>query len=292
LNISANKGFVMNKEPNSDIYRPIDVPERLRPYVRRALVADTDQMVDMKVDVRATGYHYFSWVWRGRWQGEVNGETRFDGDFDGRISLNGQFGKAEVIARMQRDVGQIFLEFSALGHFQLLGITGAQAQQNPKAPQALNPALKPHMQRMLAAKNMCLGARMELMADVLSPLPKHTVQDGIIKAVERMETADGDIRISKLVGELGLAERKFRTDFETLIGLTPKTFCKTLQLNRAFNQLLMNNGGDLAGVAAQAGFSDQAHFTRAFGDFLGKTPVAYLKDVEATLARFVGQSRQ
>jgi transcriptional regulator GlxA family with amidase domain len=145
---------------------------------------------------------------------------------------------------------------------------------------------------MLVAKDMPIGARLELMADVLSQLPKHIVPEKIVGAIERMEAVEGNIRISELVAELGLAERKFRTDFERLIGLTPKTFCKTLQLNEAFNQLLMDNGGDLAGVAAQAGFSDQAHFTRAFGDFLGKAPKGYLEDVEATLARFVGQSRR
>ncbi len=281
----------MTNKSNPDLFRPVAVPSSLQPYVRRALVANADERVDMAVDVRATGYHYFGWVWRGRWQGEVDGETLFDSDVDGRLSLTGQIGKSVVTARMQREIGQIFLEFSALGHVQLLGITGAQVLKNPKAPHVLNPALAPHMEKILKAKDMPIDARMGLMADVLSRLPKHSVPDAMILAIDRMEAADGNIRISEIVTEIGLAERKFRTDFETLIGLTPKIFCKTLQLNRAFNQLLMDNGGDLAGVAAQSGFSDQAHFTRAFGDFMGKAPAAYLEDVEATLARFVGQSR-
>lgn len=281
----------MNKQTNPDIFRPIDVPESLRPYIRRALAADTREMVDMEVDVRATGYHYLGWVWRGRWQGVVDGETLFDSDVDGRLSLTGQIGRAEVTARMQRDIGQVFLEFSALGHFQLLGITGADILKNPKAPHVLNPALEPHMQKILNAGDMPNNARLELLANVLSQLPKHPVPDRMVAAIERMEAVTGNIRIGDLLRELGLTERKFRIDFQTLIGLTPKIFCKTLQINKAFNQLLMENGGDLASVATQSGFSDQAHFTRAFGDFLGKAPVAYLENVEATLARFVGQSR-
>lgn len=281
--------FRMTKNTNPDIFHPIDVPEKIIPYVRRALVADSDQVVDMEVDVRATGYHYFSWVWRGRWRGEVNGETSFDSDTDGPYSLNGQIKKNVVFARMQRDIGQIFLEFTALGHFQLLGITG---RHDAKAPQKLNPALGPHLEKLFVGEKMTTSARMALLADVLSQLPKYPVPNGIVTAIERMEAVDGNIRIAELVRELGLAERKFRADFETLIGLTPKNFCKTLQINRAFNQLLMNNGGDLSGIAAQAGFSDQSHFTRAFGDFLGKAPRAYLEKVEVTLARFVGQSRQ
>lgn len=282
----------MLKKANPDIYRTVDVPERLRPYVRRALVADTGEQVDMEVDVRATGYHYFGWVWRGSWQGQVNGETRFDSDIDGPLHLSGQVKKSTVVARMQRDVGQVFLEFSALGHFQLFGIEGAQMLEDAVAPQVLNPALKPHLEKIRGEDDMSARARMELMAVILSELPKRDVPVGIATAIDRMEAVDGDIRIAELISELGLAERRFRTDFEALVGLSPKTFCKTLQINRAFNQMLMTNGGDLAGVAAQAGFADQAHFTRAFGDFLGKAPGSYVKNVEKTLARFVGQSRQ
>lgn len=278
----------MPQPANPDIYLPTDVPNSLKPYIRRMFVADTNQLVDMEVDVRATGYHYLSWVWRGRWQGEVNGSISFDSDTDGPLALTGQIKKNVVVARMQRDIGQIFLEFTALGHFQLLGITG---RHDARAPQVLNPALVPYFKRIFCARNMAIDARIALMADVVTALPKHPVPDGIAAAIGRMEAVDGDIRIVKLLNELDLAERQFRTDFEKLIGLSPKAFCKTLQINRAFNQLLMNSGGDLAGIAAQSGFSDQSHFTRAFGVFLGKAPVAYLDNIEATLARFVGQSR-
>ncbi|MGL1922595.1 MAG: AraC family transcriptional regulator [Hyphomicrobiales bacterium] len=282
----------MTQKPNPDIYRPIHVPDSLKPYIRRALIADSNQLVDMSPDVHATGYHYFGWIWRGRWQGQVNGEIRFDSDNDGPLHLSGQVKKAEVIAKMQRDVGQIFLEFSALGHFQLLGITGERMLEDAQAPHLLNPALKPHFEKILEAENISISARMALLTDVLSHLPKHSVPKGIIAAIELIEAVDGDIRIANLINELGLTERKFRTEFKMLIGLTPKSFCKTLQINRALNQLLMSNGGNLAGIAVQTGFSDQAHFTRAFRDFLGNSPRGYLENIEVTLARFVGQSRQ
>jgi AraC-like DNA-binding protein len=279
----------MAKNTNPDIFQPLDVPENIRPYVRRALVADTETAVDMTVDVYATGYHYLGWIWRGRWMGDVNGKTSFDSDSDGPLIISGQIKKNAVSVRMQREIGQIFLECTALGHFQMLGIRGLD---NAFAPETLNPALAPHFQRLSKAKDLDVTARLALMADVLSALPKHDVSKDIVAAIDRIEAAHGDIRIATLVDEFGLAERQFRAEFESLTGLTPKAFCKTLQINHAFNQLLMTNGGDLAGIAAQSGYSDQSHFTRAFGEFLGEAPTAYLRDVEATLARFVGQSRR
>ena len=160
------------------------------------------------------------------------------------------------------------------------------------APHALNPALKPHFDKLVCAKTTAATARLEMMVDVLCQLPKHVVPDGVIAAVERIEAVDGDIQLSDLVSELVLAERQFRTSFKVLIGLTPKAFCNTLRINRALNHLLISNGGDLAGVAAETGFADQAHFTRAFSNYLGDAPLKYLDDIEITLARFVGQSRQ
>lgn len=282
----------MTKKNNPDVFRPIDVPERLKPYVRRVLVADSKEPVDISVNVCATGYHYFGWVWRGRWQGVVGGKALFDTNLDGPVHFSGQVDKGEVAAKIQGDIGQIFLEFTALGHFQLLGITGAKMLENAVAPHVLNPALKPHLEKMVSAGELSVNARLELIVGFLSQLPKNVVSDKMVAAVERIEAADGDIRIADLTTELDLAERQFRADFKTLIGLTPKAFCKALQITQALNHLLLSNGGDLAGVAAETGFSDQAHFTRAFRGFLGKAPGEYLKNVEATLARFAGQSRQ
>ena len=192
-------------------------------------------------------------------------------------------------ARTQRDIGQAFFEFTALGHFQLLGIVG---HRTALVPHVLNPSLEPHFERLSAATDLTPVTCIELMADVLSALPKYPVPNKIVAAIERIEAADGNIRIAELVDGLGLAGRQFRTDFERFIGLTPKTFCKTLQINSALNQLLINNGRDLAGIAAQSGFSDQSHFTRAFRDFLGEAPATYLENIEVTLARFLGHSRR
>jgi AraC-like DNA-binding protein len=246
----------------------------------------------MSIDVRATGYHYFGWTWRGCWQGQVAGEIKFDSDVDGCLHLSGQVKKNEVIANIRRDVGQIFLELSVFGHFELFGITGETLLENAAAPHVLNPALKSHLAKLKCAETAPTFERMELMATVLSELPKHNVPEGMKAAVGHMDAADGDIRISDMLAGLGIAERQFRTEFKRLIGLTPKAFCNTLRINRAVNQLLQRNAGDLADVAAQTGFSDQAHFTRAFSDFLGAAPRRYIEDIEVTLARFLGQSRQ
>lgn len=281
----------MSKPENPDIFYPLEVPQSLLPYVRRVLVTDSDQDVDMQVQVGATGYNYFGWTWRGAWQANMNGVQIFDTDTDGPLHMTGQVRKSDVYVRLHRDIATMFLEFTALGHFQLLGVTGAQLAESATAPEQLNPALKPAMEKIRAAQDMSPQARLDFIGTVFEAMPKHSIPNGIQEAIQKIEAADGDVLIGDLVTDLDMSERTFRPLFAKLIGLSPKAFCTTLQINNAFNQILMSRGGDLADVALRSGFSDQAHFTRAFGGFLGKAPKSYLKDVEATLERFVGQSR-
>lgn len=92
----------MTKILNPDIYQSVNVPVCLKPYVR------------------VTGYHYFGWIWRGRWQAQVGEETLFDSENDGPFHFSGQVAQREITARLQRDIGQVFLEFAALGHLQIL----------------------------------------------------------------------------------------------------------------------------------------------------------------------------
>ena len=276
----------------SHIYHAIEVSDCLRPFVRRVLATDTNGAADITIDVRGSGYHYLGFVWRGRWQGQVNGQICFDSHIDGPIHLSGQVSNADVSAKMSGDFGHIVLEFTALGHFQLLGINGQSLSNDAKAPQTLNAQLGTYLQKIETARCDTNATCLDLVAEVLSQVPKHPVSDGILQVLHHIEAADGNVRMSALLAQLGLPERKFRDDFHRLIGLTPKAFCKTLQINKALHQLIVNNGGDLVGISIDNGFADQAHFTRAFREFLGDSPARYLKDIEATLARFVGRSRE
>jgi len=150
----------------SHIYHPIDVPDCLKPFVRRVLATDTTGASDITIDVRGSGYHYLGFAWRGRWQGQVNGKICFDSDIDGPIHLSGQVSNADVFAKMSSNFGHIVLEFTALGHFQLLGINGQSLINDAKAPQALNPQLVAYFEKIETAKCDTANAYLDLIAEV------------------------------------------------------------------------------------------------------------------------------
>lgn len=59
---------------------------------------------------------------------------------------------------------------------------------------------------------------------------------------------------------------------QSSIGVTPKTFARTLRFQQARDQLCLTPNVDLATLAAECGYSDQAHFSREFKALSGRTP--------------------
>jgi AraC-like DNA-binding protein len=67
-------------------------------------------------------------------------------------------------------------------------------------------------------------------------------------------------------------ERAFLRD----VGLTPKHFAKVARLQRALK--LAISGTNLATVALDSGYADQAHMTRDFKSLIGRAPRAFLAE--------------
>lgn len=82
--------------------------------------------------------------------------------------------------------------------------------------------------------------------------------------------------ITEVCDETGLSSRRFIELFRQQIGVTPKAFARVLRFQRAVRTI----GGagpelDWAGLAAECGYYDQAHFIHDFRGFSGMTPVEY-----------------
>jgi len=83
-----------------------------------------------------------------------------------------------------------------------------------------------------------------------------------------------------------LSSRQNRRRFLDAVGLTPKRFERVRRLQRAMSSLGASN---LVQVALEAGYFDQAHFTRDFRDFTGQTPTQFLQQPHA-ISDFFTQS--
>ncbi|APV52341.1 hypothetical protein BWI17_07235 [Betaproteobacteria bacterium GR16-43] len=86
---------------------------------------------------------------------------------------------------------------------------------------------------------------------------------------------DPDAAIGSLVERSGVSHRTFISLFRHEVGLPPKLYARVSRFQRMLKQLEADPAIEWATLAMDAGYSDQAHFTREFHEFAGVTPEAY-----------------
>jgi AraC-like DNA-binding protein len=79
--------------------------------------------------------------------------------------------------------------------------------------------------------------------------------------------------IAAVARDVGASPIRLVRSFRRAYGISVAQFMRTLQLQRAL-ELLRDPSLSISAVAAEAGFSDQSHMTRAFARTYGLTPAA------------------
>ena len=94
-------------------------------------------------------------------------------------------------------------------------------------------------------------------------------------AIARALTLRSCAKVGDAQRESGYSPKHFISLFRSATGLTPKHYFRIQRFNAVSRCLAAGVGSNLAELAAAAGYSDQAHLTREFGEFSGTTPTRY-----------------
>ena len=115
------------------------------------------------------------------------------------------------------------------------------------------------------------GERLARLADaLLSDRPP----DGLVLHAARLLAAPRTT-VDALGRELQLSERQLRRRFQAAVGYGPKTLQRVLRFRQVLSALDAGHGeGELAQLAFEAGYSDQAHLTRETVRLAGLPPAA------------------
>lgn len=93
--------------------------------------------------------------------------------------------------------------------------------------------------------------------------------------IDRMDTRIGHrLTIAEMAETVGLSESWFANVFKQTTGRTPLQWQLSRRIELA-KKLLLESDLAVADIAAQLGFTDQAHLTRTFRQFVGDTPAAW-----------------
>ncbi|MGI8593603.1 MAG: AraC family transcriptional regulator [Solirubrobacteraceae bacterium] len=108
---------------------------------------------------------------------------------------------------------------------------------------------------------------------LLARAARAEVPDPLVReAVTRLERPD--TAVARLAGELSVSERQLRRRVSAAVGYGPKRLARVLRLGRALEAA--RSGDDLARVALDAGYADQAHFANDCRALAGVPPSVVL----------------
>jgi transcriptional regulator GlxA family with amidase domain len=91
------------------------------------------------------------------------------------------------------------------------------------------------------------------------------------------EHLDGEVKLETLAEECRLSVSHFARSFRRSFGTSPHRYL-ILQRVEIAKGLLSETNNSLVEIAAQAGFSDQAAFTRTFANIVGTTPAKWRRE--------------
>lgn len=138
---------------------------------------------------------------------------------------------------------------------------------------------------MLAAESA--EERIRLVEDFLwARLDESVDKTGTVsRCVEQIGEHAGMVSVERLAEDACLGRRQLERRFLQQVGLTPKLFARIIRFNHVLRLIEAKAENNLAHLAQEGGFYDQAHFIKDFKDFTGLNPGAYFSE-ELDLVRF------
>jgi AraC-like DNA-binding protein len=115
-------------------------------------------------------------------------------------------------------------------------------------------------------------------AGLAALLPQaHQVSEDTTEVAERIAADPAWVRVEDLAAEVGSTPRQLQRHFADHVGISPKSVIRRYRLYEAAERARQGEAVDWATVAAELGYSDQAHLTRDFTASFGLPPGRYVQ---------------
>jgi AraC-like DNA-binding protein len=162
--------------------------------------------------------------------------------------------------------------------FDLLGLPtgqdGVRVMEHPIA--RLQPALATCMQA---------GKLAEALAQVAAYLLQSRSQTAdnklLVKAGTAMREAKGTLPVSQVAAAAHATVRTLERKFKQAAGYTVKDVSGLMRFEQVRNHLWQQPTANLAGLAHELGYTDQAHLSREFKRYSGTTPAAFARKLKS-----------
>lgn len=102
----------------------------------------------------------------------------------------------------------------------------------------------------------------------------------LFKAGVAMREANGTMPVSQVAAEAHATVRTLERKFKESSGYTVKDVSGLMRFEQARNHLWLYPNSNIAGLAHELGYADQAHLSREFKRYSGTTPAAFARNAK------------
>ena len=164
------------------------------------------------------------------------------------------------------------VDFTPLGAVRFLGgAAAALADRMVGVEDLFGPAGRSLRERLGATPGW--ADRFDLVEDFVARRAVHAPSPGIVLAWRGL--ARGGARVAAVAAEVGWSRGHLVRRFRAEIGPSPKTVARMMRFHRACALARDAPPHGWAGIAADAGYADQAHLAREFAALAGETPTRW-----------------
>ncbi len=267
-----------------------EIPVTLRPFVMAVVQGETSAIVQTSMPAPPTGFPLLIYVYNDYPKLNINGKSFVPTDVP--LNLAGQIDISGIRMEVDGIFGQIGLVLHPLAPYYLFHIPGNEIPNQWKGLLETLPVnSKKHFDSI--SGDLTPIENISHILDALQKLLEHRIKPitWLDFSVSEIFRCKGSVLITDLIGQTNMSERHFRRKFKEIVGISPKYFCKIIQLNSVFNVLKSSNAEKLRTLAFDYGYYDQAHFINDFNKFVGESPVKFLNGEFEQLKSYLGRNR-
>lgn len=187
------------------------------------------------------------------------------------VVLSGNYQEAGLAGRFGLQAGDVVVHHAFDAHLNHVSTSGAEVLNLPLPQDAVLPAAF----TIADADAIVRLAERDPMAaaQALEPLATVSVAEDWADTLALAIAADSDCRLGSWAERHGFAAETLSRGFRRAYGLTPARFRSEMRAHQAM-RLIVESTMPLAAIAADCGFADQPHLTRAIVQLTGR-PAGY-----------------
>ena len=252
------------------------IPETLKKHVMEIVQGETPTPIKINLSSPPTGFPLLIYVYADYPNLNILGESSLSSNVP--LNLAGQIDISGIQMEVHGAFGQIGLVLHPLTPYYLFHISGQKTTNTWTGfLEALPENFRTHFKSI--SRTMEPLKIIELLLKGLEHLipNRNKPISWLDYAITEIFKTSGMVSITNLAEQSEISPRHFRRKFKEIVGISPKYFCKVIQLNAVFKGLKSSNGDDvkLRTIALDHGYFDQAHFIKDIKTMIGQTPHEY-----------------